>query len=103
MVNGNMHSTDKSFKQRFLFFLGNYLRLILGILAFLFGAVFMFIPFIPLGYILIFIAVLFLSTYIPPLKRLLQKLKEKDKKGIIEKYDHKMDDMEDSLKEESRN
>ncbi len=67
-----------------------YIRLGIGILVFCLGLVFMLFPFIPLGYVFV-VAGLFLLAYeIPVLKKLVNKLKEKDNNGRVEKVEKKL-------------
>lgn len=74
-----------------------YVRLVLGIILLALGIGFMVIPFIPIGYIFIFVALFFLATYIPPLSRFLDYLKEKDKSGRLDEVEHKLEDFEERL------
>lgn len=77
-----------------------HIRLILGIILLILGIGFMVIPFIPIGYIIIFVAIFFLATYIPALKRFLTYLKKKDKKGRLKKVEKKIEDLENTIKGE---
>jgi uncharacterized membrane protein YbaN (DUF454 family) len=67
-----------------------YIRLILGILTALFGIVFLFIPFLPFGYLFLFISAFFLSSYIPFMKKFKNFLSKKDKKGYIKRIEEKI-------------
>lgn len=71
-----------------------YLRYVLGILIGLLGVVFMFIPFIPIGYLLIFAALFILSPKIPFLRKYVRFLKRKDKDGRLNKLEKKINDLE---------
>lgn len=75
----------------------NYLRPAVGAIILLLGAVFMLLPFIPLGYIFIFGGLFLLSTEIPLFKRWLDRAKAKDDKGRIDKVEKKVDKNEDQL------
>ena len=64
-----------------------YLRLGIGILVLCLGLVFMLFPFIPLGYIFVIAGIFLLAFEIPPLKKLVNKIREKDDKGRVEKVE----------------
>lgn len=66
-------------------------RYIIGGIILFFGAIFMFVPFIPLGYIFIGIGAFLLSPAIPALKRLLNYIEKKDKSNKISKLEKKTD------------
>ena len=68
-----------------------YLRLGIGILVLCLGLVFMLFPFIPLGYVFVIAGIFLLAFEIPPLKKLLNKIKEKDDKGRVEKVENQID------------
>lgn len=72
-----------------------YLRPAIAVIAIILGVTFMLIPFIPLGYIFIFIALYLLLPYFPPLKKLYNKLKKKDKSNKLEKAEDKVNDLLD--------
>lgn len=74
-----------------------YIRLVAGIIILLLGGVFMLVPFIPLGYIFLFVGLFLLSYYVPFLKNIIDKIKKKDKKGIVEKTERKIEKTEDEL------
>ncbi|RED94896.1 hypothetical protein [Marinoscillum furvescens] len=74
-----------------------YLRYVLGVLIGLIGVVFMFIPFIPIGYLLIFMALFILSPKIPFLKKYVRFLKRKDKDGRLNKLEKKINDLENYI------
>ena len=76
-----------------------YIRLVAGIVILVFGAVFMVVPFIPLGYAFLFAGLFLLSTEIPALKKFLNKIKRKDKKGRVEKVEKKIDEGEEYVDE----
>ncbi len=76
-----------------------YIRLVAGIIILLLGGVFMLIPFIPLGYVLVFAGLFLLSHYVPFLRKLVDKLKKKDQKGRIEKVEKKIDEAEEIIDE----
>ena len=61
------------------------------------GIVFMLIPFIPIGYILIITGAFFLAPSVPFIGRMLDKLKKKDKKNRVEKAEHKFDKIEGKI------
>ena len=74
-----------------------YIRPVLGLLIFVLGAVFLLIPFIPLGYILLLIGAFFLAPVVPFLRRLLNRLKKKDSKHRVERAEGKMNQVEESI------
>ncbi|MFW6371917.1 MAG: hypothetical protein ACOC10_12005 [Bacteroidota bacterium] len=74
-----------------------YLRPVVGAVILLLGAVFMVVPFIPLGYIFLFGGLFLLSTEIPIFKKWLEKAKSKDDKGRVEKVEKKVDKKEDQV------
>lgn len=69
-----------------------HMRLVIGIVLLLVGIGFMVVPFIPIGYIFIFIAFIFLATYVPPINRFMDYMKTKDKKGRLDKVEDKVED-----------
>ena len=71
----------------------------LGILVLIAGLVFMLIPFIPLGYILVLAGALFLAPVIPPVGRLMNKLKRTDRKNRIGKAEQEMNKVEEVVDE----
>jgi drug/metabolite transporter (DMT)-like permease len=71
-----------------------YIRLIIGIITALLGIVFLFIPFLPFGYLFLFVSAFFLVSYIPFLKKFMNFLRKKDKKGYIKKVDAKIHQFE---------
>ncbi len=72
-----------------------YLRPVVGGIILLLGAVFMLVPFIPLGYIFLFGGLFLLSTDIPIFRKWLNKAKSKDKKNRIEKVEETVDEKEE--------
>jgi hypothetical protein len=70
-----------------------------GIIIVIFGAVFMMVPFIPLGYVFLIAGLMLLTSYIPPLKRLIEKFREKDDKNRVEKVEKKINDGEKIISE----
>lgn len=68
-----------------------YIRLGIGILILALGLVFMLFPFIPLGYVFVIAGVFLLAFEIPPLKKLVNKIKEKDDKGRVEKVEQEIE------------
>ncbi len=76
-----------------------YIRWVIGIIILLFGAVFMVVPFIPLGYIFLFAGLFILAYDIPFLKKYIDKLKKKDKKGRLDKVEEKINDGEKKIED----
>ncbi|MFP4060813.1 MAG: DUF2892 domain-containing protein [Bacteroidales bacterium] len=76
---------------------GRWIRPVAGIVALLLGGVFMLIPFIPLGYILLFASIFILSPYIPGLKWLVNYFKKKDKSNKLDKVEDEIQDNENKL------
>jgi UPF0716 family protein affecting phage T7 exclusion len=68
------------------------LRYIIGGIILFLGAIFMFVPFIPLGYLFLAIGALLLAPVIPALRKLLNWVEKKDKTNKIEKVEEKVDD-----------
>ncbi len=60
----------------------------------------MFIPFIPLGYIFIFLSLFVLSPKIPFLRKYIRLLKRKDKKGRLKRIEDTMNEWEEDMDEE---
>lgn len=80
-----------------------YIRLVVGFIVFILGAIFMFFPFIPLGYLFL-AAGLFLMAYeIPFLKKFIDKLKRRDKKDRIEKVEEKVEEAENIVSQKIEN
>lgn len=74
-----------------------YIRLVAGIIILILGAVFMIVPFIPLGYIFLFAGLFLLSFYIPAFKKPIDKLRKKDKKNRFDKVEDKIDKTEEKI------
>lgn len=74
-----------------------YIRLVAGIIVLVLGVVFMLIPFIPLGYIFVFAGLLLLANYVPFLRKVVAKIKKKDKKGIVDKAENEIDKTEQKI------
>jgi len=74
-----------------------YIRIGLAVLLLALGAVFMLIPVIPLGYILLFAGLFLLVPYIPFLNKWLSFLKKKDHKNRINKAEEKINKVEDKI------
>ncbi|MFO7829063.1 MAG: hypothetical protein R6V23_10605 [Bacteroidales bacterium] len=72
-----------------------YIRLVAGIIILILGGVFMLVPFIPLGYVFLIVALLLLSTYSPPFKRLIGKIRSEDDKDRVEAVEEKLEDGEE--------
>lgn len=66
-------------------------RYIIGGIIFFFGAIFMFVPFIPLGYAFLGIGAFLLSPAVPALRRLVNYIERKDKSNKIKKMEEKTD------------
>ncbi|MEQ8472380.1 MAG: hypothetical protein RIC35_14400 [Marinoscillum sp.] len=81
----------------------SYIRYILGGICAIGGILFMFIPFIPLGYILIFAALLLLAPKIPFLKKYIKKLKKRDNKGHLQRIEEQINDWEEDKSESAEN
>lgn len=80
-----------------------YIRPVVGFIVFILGAIFMFFPFIPLGYLFL-AAGLFLMAYeIPFLRKLIDKLKRRDKKDRIEKVEEKVEKAENIVSQKIEN
>ena len=71
-----------------------YIRLVAGLILLILGSLFMFIPFIPLGYIFLVASLLLLATYIPPLNSIIEKIRTKDEKDRIGNVEKKITDGE---------
>ena len=74
-----------------------YIRPVIAILTLILGGVFMLIPFIPLGYVLIFVGLFLLTPYSPKLKKWIQKLKKNDDKHVIEDAEKKVEESEEKI------
>jgi hypothetical protein len=71
-----------------------YIRLVAGFILLILGSIFMLIPFIPLGYILLIASLFLLASYIPPLNRIMNNIRTKDKKDRVEKVEKKISEGE---------
>jgi uncharacterized membrane protein HdeD (DUF308 family) len=67
-----------------------YIRLFAGLILLVLGAVFMLVPFIPLGYIFLIASLFLLATYIPPLNRIIEKIRTKDEKDRVGKVEKRI-------------
>ena len=76
-----------------------HVRTVVGIIILILGGIFMFVPFIPLGYVFLFGGLFLLSTKVPIFKKWLDKAKSIDKKGKIEKVEKMVDEKEEQLTE----
>ncbi len=76
-----------------------YIRPVIGIIIMIAGIVFMLIPFIPIGYILILVGAFFLAPEVPAVGRMIDKLKKKDKKNRIAKAEKKFNEVEEEIDE----
>lgn len=65
-----------------------YLRWVVGILAALIGIVLMLIPFIPFGYAFVCASILILAPMVPFLKRVLDNIRARDKRGFLIKIEN---------------
>lgn len=71
-----------------------FIRLVAGLILIVLGAVFMLIPFIPLGYAFLIASLFLLASYIPPLNKLIEKIRSKDDKGRVVKVEKKINEGE---------
>ena len=74
-----------------------YLRPVIGGIALLLGVAFMLVPFIPLGYVLLFAALILLVPYVPFLRKWKSELQEKDHKNIYEKVESRIQTLEQRM------
>jgi uncharacterized membrane protein YbaN (DUF454 family) len=74
-----------------------YIRPIIGGSLFLLGVVFMFLPMIPLGYLLLGAAAVVLAPLSPPFRHLLQWLEERDRSGRVKSVEKKVNRTVDRL------
>ena len=63
----------------------------------------MLIPFIPLGYIMIFGGLFLLASRLPFLRKWVKKLKNKDKKGRVEKLEKNIEVTENNMIKDKKN
>ena len=61
----------------------------------------MCIPFIPFGYVLVFLSLFILAPKIPFLKKYVRFLKRKDKKGHLKRIEDRMNEWEASFMAQS--
>ena len=71
-------------------FIKKNLRYIVGSFSLLFGLVFMLIPFIPLGYIMLAVGAFLLAPVIPFLRKLVKYIERKDKSNRVKKIREKV-------------
>ncbi len=69
------------------------IRYIIGGISLLLGGLFMFIPFIPLGYVFLGVGAFLLSPAIPALKRLINFAEKKDPTNKVKKMEEKTDEL----------
>lgn len=74
-----------------------YLRPVAGIIFLAAGAVFILIPFIPIGYILLIAGFFLLAPNLPFIRKWIRKIKKKDDKGRVEKVEEGIADTEDRI------
>lgn len=67
-----------------------YFRIIIGIICFLAGIGFFFVPFLPIGYILLFVGAVLLAPEIPLFSRFFKWLETKDESGRLKKILNKL-------------
>jgi uncharacterized membrane protein len=80
-------SADKSKLRKLITLIGGLIFLGMGML-------FMFIPFIPLGYIFLVVALFLLSYNLPFMRNFIKSLRKKDKGNYIDKIEHQVDKTE---------
>jgi|SRR5690554_4853593 len=61
--------------------------------TFIFGLICMFLPFLPFGWLLMFMTALILTPYFKPMKKFLAWIIKKDKTGLFEKARRKVKDL----------
>ena len=74
-----------------------YIRPVAGIIFLMLGSVFMLLPFIPLGYIMIFGGLFLFSAELPFLQKWLNKIRHKDKKGRVDKVEKGIENTEKKM------
>ncbi|MFW5879952.1 MAG: hypothetical protein ACOCUV_03930 [bacterium] len=79
-----------------------YIRPVAGIIFLVLGSVFMLIPFIPLGYIMIFIGLFLMAAQLPFLRKWIRKLKRKDEKGRVENVEKGIEDTENNMTKDEK-
>ena len=76
-----------------------YIRPVAATILMVLGIVFLFFPFIPLGYIFMFAALLLLAPYLPPVRRFLDYLRRKDNKDRVGEVEEKIAQSEEKFDE----
>jgi uncharacterized membrane protein YbaN (DUF454 family) len=79
-----------------------YIRPIIGGLLFLIGVVFMFLPMIPLGYLVLGASAVVLAPLSPPFRHLLRWLEERDSSGRVETVEKKINHTVDQWEKQDR-
>ena len=74
-----------------------YIRPVIGLILIITGSVFLLIPFIPLGYVMLITGAFFLAPVIPVLGRAIDKLKVHDDKNRIKKAESEMNKVEEKV------
>jgi uncharacterized membrane protein len=76
-----------------------YLRPGVAVVVIVLGLGFMMVPFIPIGYILIFAGLFLIMPYIPFVKKWIDYLKKKDDKNILDKTEKNINGKEQKLRD----
>ncbi len=79
-----------------------YARIVYGIIILIIGAISMVLPMIPLGYIGLFVGSYLLHHRVPPLRRVMDWLREKDKKGRLQRFENWVDHLFNPPEEEEQ-
>jgi hypothetical protein len=79
-----------------------YARIVYGIIILIIGAMSMVLPMIPLGYIGLFVGSYLLHHRVPPLRRVMDWLREKDKKGRLQRFENWVDHLFNPPEEEEQ-
>jgi uncharacterized membrane protein len=79
--------------EKFKEFFQKNLRYIVGGFLLLLGAVFMLIPFIPLGYVFLAVGAFLLTPVIPFLNKVVKYFEKKDDSGKIKEVEEKVDEV----------
>ncbi len=74
-----------------------YIRPVIGIFILLLGSVFLLIPFIPLGYILLIIGALYLAPIFPFMRRIISKIKKWDHKNRVKIAEQNMNKVQEKI------
>jgi len=74
-----------------------HIKLVIALIIIVLGSVFMIIPFIPLGFILLFAGLVLLVPYVPFLNRLINQHKKRNKNKIVKKIEEKIQQMEGKI------